>query len=129
MDGMNENEKGCAHSMKKETSPIKMVARTIEFLDKKRIELEKEINELSRLGEEELKNTGSLSRLTENEISRRQAPMFRALAKIHKGTYGICERCGQPIDEKRLSLVPYASICCPCIREENEKNKKNKRKH
>jgi len=38
----------------------------------------------------------------------------RALAKIDEGTYGTCERCGQPIPEERLDAVPYATLCLSC---------------
>lgn len=38
----------------------------------------------------------------------------RALAKIDVGTYGICERCGEPIKRARLKALPYASLCIAC---------------
>jgi RNA polymerase-binding transcription factor DksA len=38
----------------------------------------------------------------------------RALAKIVTGTYGICERCHQPIMKARLKALPYASLCVQC---------------
>ena len=38
----------------------------------------------------------------------------RALAKIDAGTYGICERCGEPIKRARLKALPYASLCVAC---------------
>jgi DnaK suppressor protein len=34
-----------------------------------------------------------------------------AIERIEKGTYGICERCGRTIPEKRLELNPVASCC------------------
>ena len=37
-----------------------------------------------------------------------------ALAKIDAGTYGICERCGQPIPKERLRALPYAALCVAC---------------
>jgi DnaK suppressor protein len=37
-----------------------------------------------------------------------------ALAKVQDGTYGTCEDCGKPIGEKRLELIPYASLCSKC---------------
>jgi DnaK suppressor protein len=37
-----------------------------------------------------------------------------ALAKIHAGTYGLCERCGQPIPAARLEALPHASLCVAC---------------
>jgi DnaK suppressor protein len=38
----------------------------------------------------------------------------RALAKIDAGTYGICERCGEPIKRARLKALPYAALCIGC---------------
>ena len=38
----------------------------------------------------------------------------RALEKILEGTYGICERCGQPIARARLKAIPQAALCVPC---------------
>ena len=38
----------------------------------------------------------------------------RALAKIDTGTYGVCERCGNPIPKARLKALPYASLCVAC---------------
>jgi DnaK suppressor protein len=35
----------------------------------------------------------------------------RALAKIEAGTYGTCERCGQPIAPERLEALPWAVLC------------------
>ena len=37
-----------------------------------------------------------------------------AIERIEKGTYGICERCGPTIPEKRLELNPVASCCIEC---------------
>jgi DnaK suppressor protein len=38
----------------------------------------------------------------------------RALVKVDQGTYGVCERCGQPIPEERLKALPHASMCVRC---------------
>jgi DnaK suppressor protein len=37
-----------------------------------------------------------------------------ALAKIDTGTYGVCERCGQPIGADRLEAMPAARLCITC---------------
>src|SRR5579872_2454975 len=37
-----------------------------------------------------------------------------ALGKIKKGTYGKCERCGKPIETKRLEVKPSAIYCLKC---------------
>lgn len=37
-----------------------------------------------------------------------------ALERIRLGTYGICTNCGQPIEEKRLEAIPWASLNLAC---------------
>jgi DnaK suppressor protein len=37
-----------------------------------------------------------------------------SLRKIKEGTYGICEECGEEISEKRLQVMPTASLCITC---------------
>jgi DnaK suppressor protein len=37
-----------------------------------------------------------------------------ALDKFKKGTYGLCDICGQPIPADRLEAVPYANLCLSC---------------
>ncbi len=35
----------------------------------------------------------------------------KALAKMDEGTYGLCDRCGRPIEKARLKALPYANLC------------------
>jgi DnaK suppressor protein len=37
-----------------------------------------------------------------------------ALTKIEDRTYGLCERCEEPIPRRRLDVVPWARFCVPC---------------
>lgn len=39
------------------------------------------------------------------------ARIDRALARMDEGTYGICERCGNPIGRERLLARPSATLC------------------
>jgi RNA polymerase-binding protein DksA len=39
-----------------------------------------------------------------------------AIAKIDAGTYGACERCGNPIGAERLEAIPWALLCIDCKR-------------
>ncbi len=41
----------------------------------------------------------------------------RALQTAQKGTYGICERCGKPIDPERLKALPETTMCVKCKNE------------
>ncbi len=40
----------------------------------------------------------------------------RAMARAEKGTYGICERCKNPISEERLKAIPSATLCIDCAK-------------
>ena len=37
-----------------------------------------------------------------------------ALDGIENGDYGFCEECDEPINEKRLQLMPFALFCVRC---------------
>jgi RNA polymerase-binding protein DksA len=39
-----------------------------------------------------------------------------ALRRIEDGTYGTCQRCGNPIAPERLEALPYAELCIDCKR-------------
>jgi DnaK suppressor protein len=47
----------------------------------------------------------------------------QALERIDKGTYGVCEECGQAIGLKRLEARPVTSMCIECKTEEEEREK------
>jgi DnaK suppressor protein len=42
------------------------------------------------------------------------AELDQALARLEQGSYGICERCGQPIAPARLAARPAARTCITC---------------
>ncbi len=52
--------------------------------------------------EKELKNIGS------------------ALKKTSEGTYGVCSKCGEPINPKRLKAMPEATLCIKCSKKEHK---------
>ena len=47
----------------------------------------------------------------ENNIKDLLDKIGKALGRIEDGTFGICERCGKPIEKARLNALPYASLC------------------
>ncbi len=49
-------------------------------------------------------------------ISKARADVSNALHKLHRGDYGICERCGKPIDPARLKAYPETRLCASCAR-------------
>jgi DnaK suppressor protein len=47
----------------------------------------------------------------ENNVRDLMGKIDRALARMGDGTYGICSRCGKPIEKARLRALPYADLC------------------
>ena len=47
----------------------------------------------------------------EEGAQQSHARIDKALARIDEGTYGICERCGEPIGRERLEVRPSATLC------------------
>jgi DnaK suppressor protein len=47
----------------------------------------------------------------------------RALARIEDGTFGVCERCEEPISLKRLEARPVTTLCIRCKEEQEKKEK------
>jgi RNA polymerase-binding transcription factor len=47
----------------------------------------------------------------ENNVRDLLRKIERALARMDEGTYGICSRCGKPIEKARLKALPYVDLC------------------
>jgi len=45
----------------------------------------------------------------------------KALHRIEDGTFGICERCEEPIAQKRLEARPVTTLCIRCKEEQERK--------
>lgn len=60
-----------------------------------------------REGDEVLEATGNAGKA---EITQIRA----ALKWIEAGTYGTCGRCGEPIAEARLDVLPWTPLCRSC---------------
>jgi DnaK suppressor protein len=53
--------------------------------------------------------------------SQMVADIDQALLRIEEGSYGLCARCGEPIDERRLEALPtarYDALCQSLIEEQ-----------
>jgi DnaK suppressor protein len=46
--------------------------------------------------------------------SQMMADIDQALLRIEEGSYGVCVRCGRPIDERRLEAMPAARYDAEC---------------
>jgi DnaK suppressor protein len=68
-------------------------------------------------GDEEYADAGSATFEREldlslvNNVADLVERIDKALAKIDEGTYGLCDRCGRPIEKARLRALPYANLC------------------
>jgi DnaK suppressor protein len=49
-----------------------------------------------------------------DQESQMVADIDQALLRIEEGSYGICARCGRPIDERRLEAMPTARYDAEC---------------
>lgn len=47
----------------------------------------------------------------ENNVRDLMRKIERALVRMDEGTYGICSRCGKPIEKARLKALPYVDLC------------------
>jgi len=58
---------------------------------------------------------------SEKRMRGNLAEVEHALAKFEKGTYGLCDNCGQPIGTARLEVLPQARLCLSCKAQEEKK--------
>ena len=91
----------------------------------RKIELERELTQLSQEkfsdgqvqdpGDQALSSAMESLKVSLQDTEREEYNrILQALEKIDDGTYGICEDCGQPISEKRLTSFPNAARCLVC---------------
>ena len=73
--------------------------------------------------EEEATETSELEKRLALEKRTRGllAEVEHALQKFEQGTYGLCDKCGQPILPERLEALPQASLCLQCKEKESKK--------
>ncbi len=66
--------------------------------------------------EEEATETAELETRLELEkrIKDQLVAIEHAFDKFEKGTYGLCDICGQPIAPARLEALPQAGMCLDC---------------
>ena len=50
----------------------------------------------------------------EQSLRTQLAHAAHAIQKMEQGTYGLCDTCGQPIEENRLRALPNATQCISC---------------
>ena len=74
-------------------------------------------------GDDGVEDSGEMSELDLNrstafDLADRQTHLIEeidaALQRIEDGTYGLCVRCGKPLDEERLKAMPTAKYDAAC---------------
>jgi len=106
-------------------------AELYERLKKEKTELSEKIEQLRALGQPsaERKEGSPFGKREEgadeaSELEKRLAlgkrmeeslaEVEHALQKYEAGTYGLCDSCGQAIEQARLEAIPQASLCMKC---------------
>ena len=59
----------------------------------------------------------ALTITTIKRIENHLAEIDRAIKSAQHADYGICEKCGEPIDPARLAILPETRLCIQCKRE------------
>jgi DnaK suppressor protein len=59
-----------------------------------------------------------------HSLERKLESLDRAIQLAQKGSYGICEQCGERIDPARLEILPQATLCLRCQRQFEQRNKR-----
>ena len=115
----------------REGKKVKESAQLYERLKKEKTELLEKIEQLRALGQPsaERKEGSPFGKREEgadeaSELEKRLALEERleeslgevehALQKYEEGTYGLCDSCGQRIEQARLEAIPQASLCLKC---------------
>lgn len=116
---------------------IKKIKKDL-LAEKKR--LEKEINKIAclspggqtkyqinyvELGDQKDENAAEATLLGKNislesDLGGILKTVNKALEKIKKGNYGICEECQKEINPKRISVFPSATLCIKCKKKQNQ---------
>ena len=52
--------------------------------------------------------------LHRERLTARLKRLTRALERLARGQYGVCEECGRPIEAARLAAMPEATVCRDC---------------
>lgn len=109
-------------------------------LKKEKVELLEKIEQLRALGQPsaERKEGSPFGKREEgadeaSELEKRLALEKRvgeslnevehALQKYEAGTYGLCDSCGQAIEQARLEAIPQASLCLSCKAQQAKETK------
>ncbi len=115
-------------------------AELYERLKKEKAELLEKLEQLRTLGqpsaerkegspfgkrEEEADEASELEKrlALEERLGESLNEVEHALQKYEAGTYGLCDSCGQAIEQARLEAIPQASLCLSCKAQQAKETK------
>ena len=115
-------------------------AELYERLKKEKTELLEKLEQLRTLGqptaerkegspfgkrEEEADEASELEKrlALEERLGESLNKVEHALQKYEAGTYGLCDSCGQAIEQARLEAIPQASLCLSCKAQQAKETK------
>jgi len=115
-------------------------AELYERLKKEKAELLEKLEQLRTLGqpsaerkegspfgkrEEEADEASELEKrlALEERLGESLNEVEHALQKYEAGTYGLCDSCGQAIEQARLEAIPQASLCLNCKAQQAKETK------
>jgi RNA polymerase-binding transcription factor DksA len=99
--------------------------RTMLDIERLREELQAEIEPASATDDDsadvaaDVYERGKIISLIQNLEVKLRA-LENAIEKAKKGTYGICEKCGNPIPPERLEIMPETTLCVRCASEREQ---------
>lgn len=99
--------------LKEKEETEKFLQQLDEEVEKLKASDEFEISDLSEQFEEKQE-----FHIKKEILTKKLESINKALARIEKGTYGICTKCGQSIPEARLKIDPLAEFCLKCSQKE-----------
>ena len=104
-----EHHRTAEHVEQLEAERAQILMKLEHLLEALRSEVDPEVSE----ADPELIEHEKALALTQS-LERRLDSIDYALRQMQIGSYGICERCGEPIDPARLEAVPETTLCLNC---------------
>ena len=71
-------------------------------------------NAIGRISRMDAINNKSVNEASLIQARDKHKKLQEALSKVDEADFGICARCGQPIPEGRIMLMPQAKRCVRC---------------
>lgn len=75
---------------------------------------------IGRLTRQDAMQQQQMTLETRRRLELQRTQIQTALARLEKGTFGVCVLCKEPITEQRLEIVPESPLCVPCLERRNK---------